>query len=200
MSNRAADLLLSVVVLAVTIRTFFFLPARVPTSSMAPTFVPGARIFVDRFTFNFRQPRLGECVVFLKSAVPPLNQAQPNGGILVKRLAGQGGDVLRLRDDHMLIINDREAVAIGGPFGRLYARRQTGSGTDGEFLGHLNQQQVQILGGPPNVAPKFPNSTAALRVRDGRLAVLGDASFASLDSRTWGDIPRESVIGRVREP
>lgn len=167
---------------------------------MAPTFVPGARILVDRFTFNFRQPRLGECVVFLKSAVSPTAQAQPDGGILVKRLAGQGGDVLRLRDDRMLTINDREAVAVAGPFERLYARRQTGLGTGGEFLGHLNQAQVRILGGPSNAAPKFPDASTAFRVRSGRLAVLGDASFASLDSRTWGDIPRECVIGLAREP
>ncbi len=164
---------------------------------MLPTFQPGARILVDRCTLNLRPPAPGDCVVLRQAALTPPSP-QPRHGILVKRLVGRPGDRVRLNDHRELVVNGRVASDLGGPLGRLYRRRENARAGEGTFLGHLNQQQVLALGGAPHVAPRFPDDRTELHVRPGHVVVLGDFSLASLDSRTWGDVPQGAIVGLAR--
>lgn len=191
------ELLGTVLVLAIAIRTFFVLPARVPTPSMAPALIPGQWIFIERCGLNFRAPQIGDCVVLDIAAMGiPGGLGTDTSDFAVKRLAGMPGDRVRLRDDRKLEVNGLDAGLSSPKLARQQELR--GRPATWEFRGYLNQAQVDLLGGPHGVAPRFPDGLTEIQVGQGQVVVLGDNSLASQDSRVWGPIPARSVVGVVR--
>jgi signal peptidase I len=82
--------LLIAAVLAILIRTYLLGPYKIPTGSMRPVLMEGDRIFVDKITYRFREPKRGDVVVFKY----PLDRKKD----FVKRLVALGGERLELRD------------------------------------------------------------------------------------------------------
>ena len=56
--------LLIAAVFAVGIRTFLIGPYKIPTGSMRPVLMEGDRIFVDKFSYRFAEPKRGDIIVF----------------------------------------------------------------------------------------------------------------------------------------
>jgi signal peptidase I len=196
LSAALAEWIGTVIVLALAIRTFFILPARVPTPSMAPTLMPGQWILIERCRVNFLPPQLGDCVVLDAAALgDPSRLSLEPADFFVKRLAGLPGDHVRLRNNRRLEVNGLEAAAANP---RIAAHEESPEfpGT-WEFRGFLNQEQVHALGGATGVAPWFPDERSEVRIGRSQVLVLGDNSLESLDSRAWGPIPARAVIGRV---
>lgn len=81
--------------LAIAIRTFVIGPYKIPTGSMRPVLMEGDRIFVDKISYRFREPRRGEIIVFKY----PLDRKKD----FVKRLAGLGGETLEIKDGQVFI-------------------------------------------------------------------------------------------------
>ena len=92
-------------VIALFIRTFIAQPFKIPSSSMEPTFIPGDRIFVNKFIYgakipftnvrlpSLREPERGDIMVFRS----PVERKK----FLVKRLAGLPGDVVEVKNQHI---------------------------------------------------------------------------------------------------
>ncbi len=76
--------------LAIFIRTFIVGPYKIPTGSMRPTFLEGDRIFVDKLSYQFKNPERGDIVVFKY----PLDKKKD----FVKRLVGFEGDRILIKD------------------------------------------------------------------------------------------------------
>jgi signal peptidase I len=93
----------------------------------------------------------------------------PPATIYLKRVAGEPGDHLRLSDGK-LFINDKQVK--------------------------LSNEAGQIFYDLPPLTGRFPPKTD-LTVPDACYFVLGDNSTNSLDSRYWGSVPRQNVIGRI---
>ncbi len=96
-------------VLAVIIRTFLLGPYKIPTGSMKPTFLEEDRIFVDKVSYRFQEPKRGDIIVFRY----PLDRKKD----FVKRLVGLPGDRVQIRDGK-LIVNGAEIDA--APFAEHY--------------------------------------------------------------------------------
>lgn len=96
-------------ILAIVIRTYILGPYKIPTGSMIPTFLIGDRIFVDKVTFRFREPKAGEIIVFKY----PMDQKKD----FVKRLVGLPGDRIEIREGKLYINGN---VMDDPPFSNYY--------------------------------------------------------------------------------
>jgi signal peptidase I len=138
----------------------------------------GDQVFVDKFSYHFRAPRRGDVFVFNTRGIRgiPMNDPEVKSQFYIKRLAATPGDKLRI-DYPRLFINDAPASEFG--FERVVAR-QSG------YRGYSNDQRFTYLRTPEDDFIVPPKNYFA----------LGDNSFNSSDSRAWGSVPAENVVGR----
>jgi signal peptidase I len=142
----------------------------------------GDHVFVDKVSYHFRLPRRSEVFVFNTLGVPTQeNRRKPNGPsqFYIKRLAGTPGDELRIAPPQ-LFINGKVAEEPG--FQKVMSCQ---NGYQGYSNGPANQARFGILGDPEipwTIPPK-------------NYFALGDNSFHSSDSRDWGSVPQNNLMG-----
>jgi len=135
----------------------------------------GDQVFVDKCSYNFVKPHNGDVFVFRTNDIPGI-RPDPIAGppFYIKRLAGLPGDRLRI-DPPFLYINGKKADGYG--FERVMSARPP-------YRGYTFGQQ--------NLSK--PDQTYTVP-RDGYFA-MGDNSYNSFDSRYWGPVPLENLVGR----
>jgi signal peptidase I len=154
-------------VLAVPIARQFAWPFKIPTGSMEPTIERGDHFFVQASAYWFTAPSRGDVVVFRTDALD--SDMLPKGQFYVKRVAALPGERVRL-DGGRLLVNEQP---IPGPAVL----------TGGNFAG-LPSPLLTTTGDLYVVPP-------------GSFFVVGDNATNSLDSRTFGAIPRRAILGRA---
>jgi signal peptidase I len=194
----------SVLVIGLFILTFLGQNFVIPSGSMEKTLLVGDHLLVDRITLapptkwmplvHYREPKRGDITVFIKPVTDPDAEGNPQYLILVKRLIGVPGDHIHLRNG-VVYIND---VAQNFP-------------KDGDNSPPDDPGQAIFLdefpSEPPPVTPQVPESWSMvvfpksvvngdLVVPPGHYFMMGDHRHGSLDSRYWGFVPRENIIGR----
>ena len=173
----------------------------IPSGSMENTLLVGDHLVVDRVTFSppthwfplvhYREPRRGDIVVFIKP-VPDMydSDGKPEYLTLVKRCIGVPGDHIHLRNG-VVILN---GVAQPQPKdSRSIPPR------DEQFLDEFpSEPPSPDMGATEAWSVDFPNhiENGDLVVPPGRYFMMGDNRHNSLDSRYWGFVPRENIIGR----
>jgi signal peptidase I len=193
----------SVLVIGLFILTFLAQNFVIPSGSMEKTLLVGDHLVVDRITLapptkwmplvHYREPRRGDIVVFIKpvAEAEPDSEGKPQYFFLVKRLVGVPGDHIHLRDG-IVILN---GVAQDQP----HAQPTTPDNYQ-VFLDEFPSV-------PPPEMPEVPDSWSQVEfpkdVVDGELVVppgmyfmMGDNRHDSLDSRYWGFVPRQNIVGR----
>lgn len=133
----------------------------------------GDALFVDRFSYHFRPPRVGEPFVFQTDNIPGI-EPQNRNKYYIKRLVGEGGDILAVHPP-TLYRNGQPADA-----SKVFIRNQQ---KEGEYEGYTNASLLaagQTLTVPPR-----------------HYFAMGDNSDESSDSRFWGPVPEREVIGRA---
>ena len=145
-------------------------PYRIPSASMEPTLhcaqpATGClgrysdRVIANRVVYRFQEPKRGEIVVF--DAPAAVQTTCSAGGAFIKRIVGLSGEVVSMRDGHVLV----DGVKLNEPYlTAAFRGQETGS---------------------------WP------RVAAGSYFVLGDNRAMSCDSRRWGVVPRDNIIGRA---
>ena len=114
----------------------------------------------------------------------------PQDQFYIKRLVGLGDEKMRIGDDNQLVINGERLDKTTPGFERLYNFDRTAAPKPNEYFGHVNNATG------PGLAPLFPTGTSEFTVGHNRLMAMGDNTLNSFDSRGWGDLPRDNVIGK----
>jgi signal peptidase I len=143
----------------------------------------GDHVFVDKLSYNLHTPTRGEVFVFSTRGIPRIEDQLAQQGIegsefYIKRLAGLPLDTLRV-DSPLLYTNGQLAPEFG--FRRVMGK------TDG-YGGYSNPS--------PADAYFLTDADATYTVPVGHYFAMGDNSFNSFDSRYWGPVPQENLMGR----
>ena len=87
-------------ILAMLIQFFLVKPFTIPTGSMEPTLMISDRVLVNRFIYHFRDPKVGDIVVFRS----PMNPKED----LIKRVVAVGGDTVEVKDGALYVNGQRQ--------------------------------------------------------------------------------------------
>jgi signal peptidase I len=153
--------------------------------------ISGDHLFVDRMTYNFRRPKLGEIIVFETRDVHPL---LPPDQFYIKRMVAMGNNKVQIGDDRHLRIDGKRLDTNTPHFERVYSFPPDRPPMDSVYSGHLNETIARKYG--MSLAPKFDTENEVFTVRPDHYIVMGDNTVNSSDSRSWGDFPQRNVIGK----
>ena len=190
--------LAAVLVTGLFIITFVVQAFEIPSSSMENTLLIGDHVFVNRIQFApksdwvgkllpYRDVRRGDIVVFLSP--------EDKGLYVVKRIMGVPGDKIHLRNGVVY----RNGEALNEPY---VTQREDSPHEPPETLAY--RKNFPLIP-PSSDFGVYPNWVVDMEsyvrgddivVPPGHYFAMGDHRGVSLDSRFWGFIPKENIIGR----
>lgn len=198
-----AKTLLIALICAGIVRSFFFEPFHIPSSSMKPGLLIGDYIFVSKYSYGYSrysfplgldlfegriwksEPKRGDVSVFRLPSNPRINY--------IKRIIGLPGDKIQMRDG-VLFINDDEIIK--NPDGVFVD-------SDNEIPTEIDLFTEKMLDGK-NVLTldkgEYPqDNTETFEVPEGNYFMMGDNRDNSKDSRFphVGFVPEENLVGRT---
>ena len=153
--------------------------------------IAGDHLLVDRLTYNFRAPRRGEIIVFRTKGILHKEMAQDQ--FYIKRLVGLSDEKISIGDDQHVRIGGVRLDASTPHFEKIY--NFPPRPRDSRYFGHINERIARRIR-RPGLAPLFQNGQTVNEIPRGRYVVMGDNTLNSSDSRTWGSVPGENVIGK----
>lgn len=171
-------LLLTALAVAVLVKTFLVQPFYIPSASMLPTIEINDRVIVNKLAYQVGAPERGDIVVFLNPGLTDEQLQETVPEAIVRAVLEAVG--VRSRPEEDLI---KRVVA-----------------TEGETVeiadGHL------VVDGVPYEEPYLLSETGMddfgpETVPEGHVFVMGDNRSSSLDSRSFGTIPEEEIIGQA---
>lgn len=183
------------VILAVLIlRSFLVEPFRIPSGSMMPTLLAGDFILVNKFSYGIRlpvidtkiipvgEPERGDVLVFRYPQDPSIDY--------IKRVVGVPGDQIAYYNKQ-LFINGEPAVQTG-----LGIYEGVGTGVS---MSGAQMRSEQLSGVLHNILINEGKGTVEgeFRVPEGQYFVMGDNRDNSNDSRYWGFVPEENLVGKA---
>ncbi|MEE9343016.1 MAG: signal peptidase I [Gammaproteobacteria bacterium] len=183
------------VILAVLVlRSFLVEPFRIPSGSMMPTLLAGDFILVNKFAYGIRLPVINKKIINIDDPetgdVAVFRYPKDPGVDYIKRIIGLPGDRIQYRNK-VLTVNGKQVAQIpaGTYIGEGSAMSMSGASVREEMLGNVNHQVLVI--------PKRGGKGADLTVPEGHYFVMGDNRDNSNDSRYWGTVPDENLVGKA---
>jgi signal peptidase I len=179
LNHRNSLLILGVGVLLVPCLLWFLLckAHKVTTTNMMPTVMIGDLVYAEKLSYKIREPKRGEIVLFETHAVPAVAKRR----LYIARLIGIPKDNIRF-DPPNLIVN-RKKLLVPQIFEKITLCQQ---GYEGFLLPDSEKSGVIMI-----------TKTNEIQLGEYEYFVVGDNMKSSFDSRYWGALPKQNIIGRV---
>ncbi len=161
--------------IAVVIKTFLIQPFWIPSESMLPTIEVNDRVMVNKLAFTWGEPHRGEIVVFRDPREVEQQISFPEA--VIRSVLEAVGIRTRGRDDLIKRV-------IGLP-GDMVEVKDNSVFINGERLDEPYLPEVFMDDEPP------------IKVADDEVFVMGDNRSASFDSRRFGPVPLDDLVGRA---
>jgi signal peptidase I len=189
-------------------RSFLFDGNRVITGSLKPTILIGETILVNKFRYGLRLPLIGTPLTPLKSPdrgdIVVFRLPQDRSKIFVKRLIGLPGDHIQYKQKCLIINGESASQRVLGVIQEEQSSKESWAmlhsqenlqGRRHAIYTRLDEKEKQVKG-----MQKYPKFTEdfSLIVPPGQYFVMGDNRDSSWDSRYWGCLPGNFLLGEAR--
>lgn len=169
-------LLLTALVIAVVIKTFLVQPFWIPSESMLPTIEVNDRVMVNKLAFDLGELERGDIVVFRDPAEPEIDESIPEA--IIRSVLEAVGVRTRGRDDLI-----KRVIGLPGETVTIQENRVhiNGVAIDEPYLSDNSDM--------PDEGP--------FEVDQDQVFVMGDNREFSFDSRRFGPIPQNDLVGEA---
>lgn len=168
-----AEAIITALILALVIRAYVVQAFKIPTGSMVATLLPGDHLLVNKFIFGTDIPFTHMRILTVKDPargdIIVFKYPEDTSRDFIKRVIGVGGDVIEGRDKQ-LFVN-----------GQLQIEPYVQHADSGM---HSPDQDHRDTFGP-------------IKVPEGKYFLMGDNRDFSYDSRFWGVVDREEILGKA---
>ncbi len=198
-----------VILIVFVLRSFLFEPFKIPSGSMIPTLLVGDFILVNKFTYGIRlpvinkkiislnEPQRGDVMVFRYPEDPSLDY--------IKRVIGVPGDTVAYQNKKLSINGQPVEMAKLADYlhpERLYYSEQYAAKIGGVEHRLLNDTDAPAFIPDAGRFPYRENCTynaagVVCKVPAGHYFMMGDNRDNSRDSRAWGFVPEENIVGKA---
>ena len=201
--------LFGVLALVTILRSFVFEPFQIPSGSMEPTLRVGDFLVVNKFNYGIKDPiwqktlienghpERGDIIVFKAPKQPHVDY--------IKRVIGIGGDTVKYdMATQSLTVTSKDGTV------NVFKYENAKPNADFFYHGEMQVEKTeigsvthQILNNPSpfNYAPYFFKQEGQIDgewvVPDGHYFVMGDNRDNSEDSRFWGFVPEQNIVGKA---
>lgn len=188
--------LFPVLLIVLGFRSFAFEPFKIPSGSMIPTLLVGDFIVVNKFAYGVRlpvinkkvisigAPKRGDVVVFRYPLDPSIN--------FIKRAVGLPGDTITYRDKQLFVNGELITTKSAGRFKSSDVKCTTPAIDALLFDEQLATARHGIL-----LHERSRTRNGQWVVPKGHYFMMGDNRDRSNDSREWGFVPEENLLGRA---
>ncbi|MDC1390381.1 signal peptidase I, partial [Acidimicrobiales bacterium] len=159
--------LFAAVVIALFVRLVLVQAYHIPSASMVPTLEEGDRVVVNRLSYQFGEVERGQVVVFKKP------QGSSGQNDLIKRIIGLPGETIRFADNQVYV---------------------NGLRLEEPYLAEQDSTRPRLT--IPGCAQATPAPDTCV-VPEGAIFMMGDNRLGSSDSRVFGPIEIDNVVGRA---
>jgi signal peptidase I len=171
------------------LRSFVVEPFQIPSSSMVPTLEVGDYILVNKFTYGIRLPVLRTKVIDLgepeRGDVMVFFPPHMNKTYYIKRVIGVPGDQVTYRNKRLYVngelVPEEPLAVVPGARSRQRVSLAAFGGRN-----HLVQADLAR-----------PARDFSITVRPGHYFMMGDNRDNSSDSRVWGQVSEQDIVGKA---
>ena len=201
--------LFPVILIVFLLRSFLFEPFKIPSGSMIPTLLVGDLILVNKYHYGVRlpvinkkiianhDPKRGDVMVFRYPENPSIDY--------IKRVVGVPGDEVSYRNQQLYLNGAAVPTTPRPDFFNEETRR-----FDPEYVEKLadlehrilvDRQRSSFITAPSSFPYKencrYSGEGVTCKVPSGHYFMMGDNRDNSQDSRYWGFVPDENIVGRA---
>lgn len=203
--------LFPVIIVVFLLRSFLFEPFKIPSGSMVPTLLVGDLILVNKYHYGIRlpvlntkviegnKPQRGDVMVF---RYPP----RPSQDY-IKRVVGVPGDEVAYLNKRLTINGqpvatrampeffDEDAMRYSRQFEEALGEKPHRMLNDDDRRGGFSEAEIGDF--PYRQNCRYSVEGVVCKVPEGHYFMMGDNRDNSLDSRYWGFVPDQNIVGKA---
>ena len=212
---ETAQSIFPIIAMITILRSFLYEPFQIPSDSMMPTLLDGDFILVEKYSYDVKdpvwrttllqtgKPQHGDVAVFKNPEQPTVD--------FIKRVIGLPGDRITYRNKQLFLQKrcddvSPQSCAVLEPIkqelksegeyfiGSYQLKRLTEQGPKGQYDILQNAMLPEAI---HNYYRQPGNESGEFIVPDGHYFVLGDNRDHSHDSRFWGFVPEQNLVGKA---